>query len=153
VITFDVPSGTSLRDLPCVVEIDREWYFKPDAGRFLASPADETPSPPCDAQPEEYDVAVIMERMNEVLAFPVTRPEARWAGLRSFVADDVPVIGWAPDVPGFFWLAGQGGHGIQSAEGAARLAAALILDLPLPADLRAMGVEAAAVSPNRPGLR
>jgi D-arginine dehydrogenase len=153
VITFDVPASVDLGPLPCVVEMDHDWYLKPDAGRILASPADETPSPPCDAQPEEYDIAVIMAHMNLVLTFPVARPQARWAGLRSFVSDRGLVIGWAGDAEGFFWQAGQGGHGIQSAEAAARLAVSMILGNALPSDLKDAGIDMAELSPDRPALR
>jgi len=91
--------------------------------------------------------------MNLVLTFPVARPQARWAGLRSFVSDRGLVIGWAGDAEGFFWQAGQGGHGIQSAEAAARLAVSMILGNALPSDLKDAGIDMAELSPDRPALR
>ena len=152
-ITFDPPAGTVIEHWPAVIDVDEEWYFKPDAGRILASPADETPSPPCDAQPDEYDVAVLVDRMTRVTTLQVPRIHARWAGLRSFVADKTIVAGFDDEAPGFFWLAGQGGYGIQTAPAAARAAAALIDGRPLPADISGLGVDAEALAPWRSSLR
>ena len=152
-ITFDPPAAVSIDDWPAVIDIDEQWYFKPDAGRILASPADETPSPPCDAQPDEYDVAVLVDRLARLTTLQVPRIHARWAGLRSFAADRTIVAGFDPDVPGFFWLAGQGGYGIQTAPAAARAAAALLEGGPLPADIAGLGVDAEALAPGRASLR
>ena len=99
---------------PMVHEIESEFYFKPDAGRLLLSPADQTPSAPCDAQPEELDVAVAIERFEGATTVAVDRIEHRWAGLRSFLPDSLPVVGFDDAAPGFFWLVGQGGFGIQT---------------------------------------
>jgi len=151
-ITFDPPAGLSIDRWPAVIDIDEDWYLKPDAGRILASPADETPSPPCDAQPEEYDVAVLVDRLTRVTTLQVPRIRARWAGLRSFVADQTIVAGFDAQAPGFFWLAGQGGYGIQTAPAVARAAAALINGETLPGDIADLGVAAAALSPTRPSL-
>lgn len=137
---------------PMVVDAEEGFYLKPDAGLLLISPADETPSPPCDAQPEELDVAICVDRIETAFDIPVRRIAHKWAGLRSFVADKCPVIGYAPDADGFFWLAGQGGYGIQSAPAAARTAAALVLGQPLPEDIAAEGVTAEALSPARAGI-
>ncbi|NQW08594.1 MAG: FAD-binding oxidoreductase [Alphaproteobacteria bacterium] len=98
---------------PLAAMADESWYVKPDAGRMFGSPADETPSPPCDAQPEDLDVAIAIDRIETHTRFRIRRPAARWAGLRSFVADKSPVVGFDPAADGFFWLAGQGGYGIQ----------------------------------------
>lgn len=114
-------------DLPLVLGIDGLFYFKPEAGRLWLSPHDETPSLPCDAAPEEIDVALAMDRFEHVVDWQVTRIEHRWAGLRSFAPDRLPVYGFDPIAPGFFWFAGQGGFGIQTAPAAADLAQALIL--------------------------
>src|SRR5262249_56071669 len=95
-------------------------YFKPEAGRLLVSPMDETPSPPCDAQPEELDVAEAVARLEEVAKIEVKRVVRKWAGLRSFVSDKTPVVGPAPEAPGFIWLAGQGGFGIMTSPPLAR---------------------------------
>jgi len=151
-ITFDPPAGMSIEHWPAVIDIDEDWYFKPDAGRILASPADETPSPPCDAQPDEYDIAVLVDRLTRISTLQVPRIHARWAGLRSFVADKTIVAGFDARVAGFFWLAGQGGYGIQTAPAVARVAAALISGAPIPADVADLGVDAAALAPGRPSL-
>ncbi|UIJ44543.1 FAD-binding oxidoreductase [Sphingomonas cannabina] len=114
--------------LPLVVHIGGSFYFKPETGgRLWLSPHDEIPTDPCDAQPEEIDVAVAVDRFERVVDWRVAAVERKWAGLRSFAPDRRPVYGFAPDRPGFFWCAGQGGFGIQTAPAAARLAAALLL--------------------------
>ena len=114
--------------LPLVADIGGSFYFKPEAGgRLWLSPHDEIPTDPCDAQPEELDVAVAIDRFERVVDWRVAAVERKWAGLRSFAPDRRPVYGFAPDRPGFFWCAGQGGFGIQTAPAAARLAAALLL--------------------------
>ena len=125
-ITFDPPADTAIADWPCVLDVDEEFYFKPDAGRILASPADETPTDPCDAQPEELDIAVTVDRIETATTLQVRRIAARWAGLRTFATDKVPVVGMDPDAPGFFWLAGQGG-GIMTSPALSAVAAELIL--------------------------
>lgn len=147
-ITFDPPPA-AIDGWPAVIDVDEQWYFKPDAGRILASPADETPSPPCDAQPDEYDVAVLVDRLTRVTTLQVPRIHARWAGLRSFVADRTIVAGFDAQVDGFLWLAGQGGYGIQTAPAVARLASALVRGEAVPADIADLGVDAAALSPRR----
>ena len=114
-------------DLPLVLDIDEKFYFKPESGRLWLSPHDETPSPPCDAAPEEFDVATAIARMDEVVDWQVERVEHKWAGLRSFAPDRLPVFGFDPAVANFFWFAGQGGFGIQTAPAAARLAARLLV--------------------------
>lgn len=114
-------------DLPLVLGIDGSFYFKPEAGRLWLSPHDETPSPPCDAAPDELDVAIAIDRFEQVVDWPIVRIEHKWAGLRSFAPDRLPVIGFDPRQPGFFWFAGQGGFGIQTAPAAAELACALLL--------------------------
>lgn len=115
--------------LPLVLDIDGRFYFKPESGRLWLSPHDETPSPPCDAAPEETDVALAVARLQDVVDWGVKRIEHRWAGLRSFAPDRLPVYGFAPSAPRFFWFAGQGGFGIQTAPAAADLAARLLLGL------------------------
>ncbi len=114
-------------DLPLVLGIDQTFYFKPDAGRLWLSPADETPCPPSDAAAEEIDIARVIDRFGQVVDWRVERVEHKWAGLRSFAPDRLPVFGFDSRVPGFFWCAGQGGFGIQTAPAAARLAAGLLL--------------------------
>ncbi len=114
-------------DLPLVLDLGENFYFKPEAGRLWLSPHDETPSPPCDAAPEELDVAIAIDRFEGVVDWQIERVEHRWAGLRSFAPDRLPVYGFDPECARFFWFAGQGGFGIQTAPAAARLAADLLL--------------------------
>ena len=134
---------------PFVVDIAEQWYFRADAGALLLSPADETPSAPCDAQPDDYDVALAIERIEAATRLVVERPLSTWAGLRTFAADRIPVIGFDPDVADFYWLAGQGGYGIQTAPALAQLVVAQVTGLETPAPLAAAGVDAAALSPAR----
>jgi D-arginine dehydrogenase len=147
--TFDSPAGLDPSPLPMVIDFDESWYFKPEVGQFLGSLADETPSPPCDAQPEEIDVATAVERIEAATTLQIRRIKSKWAGLRSFVADKNLVVGFDPRTDGFFWLAGQGGYGIQTAAAAGRLATSLALGQGLPADIAKLGVEEAALSPAR----
>jgi D-arginine dehydrogenase len=134
VVTFDPPPGSDIRAWPCVIDADEEFYVKPEGAQLLASPCDEVPSEPCDALPDDYQVALAAERVQRATTLGITHIRRRWAGLRSFVADRSPVIGMDPELPGFFWLAGQGGSGIMTSPAAARTAAALIADGVLPAD-------------------
>ncbi|MSP49940.1 MAG: FAD-binding oxidoreductase [Alphaproteobacteria bacterium] len=150
--TFDVPAGVAVEKVPAVIDVDETWYIKPEAGRLLGSPADETPSEPCDAQPEELDLAIAVDRIEQALAFGVGRLHSKWAGLRSFVADKSMVAGFAKKTPGFFWLAGQGGYGIQTSPGMARIAADLARGRSLPQDIADRGLDAADLSPNRLSL-
>ncbi|GGD88312.1 glycerol-3-phosphate dehydrogenase [Tsuneonella deserti] len=116
-------------DLPLVLDIAGRFYFKPESGRLWLSPHDEEPSPPCDAAPEELAVAQAIDRFGQVVDWRVIAVERKWAGLRSFAPDRLPVYGFDPAVEGLFWFAGQGGFGIQTAPAAARLAAQLLLGL------------------------
>jgi D-arginine dehydrogenase len=147
--TFRAPEGMAVADWPAVVGIDESWYFKPDAGQLLGSPANADPTEPHDVLPEELDIALGIHHIESATTLQIRRPTATWAGLRSFVGDGEMVIGADAGCPGFFWLAAQGGYGIQSAAGASELAAALLLQEPLPASLRAQGVEPASLSPAR----
>ena len=151
-VTFDPPEGIDTAAWPMAVDIDEQFYFKPEAGRVLASPADATPMAPCDVQPDELDIAMAIDRVLRAANFDVRRISHSWAGLRSFVADQVPVVGYAPDGDGFFWLAGQGGIGIMTSPATARTAAALAAGEEIPADIAAHGVTAADLAPNRPGI-
>jgi len=119
---------SGLRHLPLVVGVDGRFYFKGEGDRTLwLSPHDEIDCAPCDAAPEELDVAIAIDRFQQVVDWPVEAVERRWAGLRTFTPDRVPAIGFDPHEPAFFWCAGQGGFGIQTAPTAAQLGAALIL--------------------------
>ena len=107
-ILVDAPADIDVGDWPMVVDVDEQFYFKPDAGQLLVSPADETPMMACDVQPEEIDVAVAVDRFMNATSLNVTRVNHKWAGLRSFAPDNTFVLGYDPRVSGFFWLAGQG---------------------------------------------
>jgi len=148
-IAFDGPAGVDVRGWPLVRSLADEFYFLPESGRLLASPADQTPSPPCDAQPDEYDVALAAWRIEEVTTMRVHRVLHKWAGLRTFTADRVPVAGFAADAPGFFWCAGQGGYGLQTAPALAQAACSLITGRPWPESLHAAGLGAEALAPSR----
>jgi D-arginine dehydrogenase len=149
VVLLDPPAGLPIAAWPAVVDVDEEFYFKPEAGLILASPADETPSEPLDAAPEELDIAICVDRIQTACDLPVRRVARSWAGLRTFAPDRVPVFGYDPGVPGFFWFAGQGGYGMQTAPAAARLGAALVLGRDMPCDLADRGLTAAELSPAR----
>ena len=148
-ILFDPPDGVDSDAWPLCVDVDEQFYFKPDAGKLMGSPADETPMQPCDVQPDELDIALAVDRIQTAADLPVRRIEHRWAGLRSFVADKTPVVGFDGMAEGFFWLAGQGGYGIQTAPSMGRVSAALVAGREVPADLQDFGVSAAALSPAR----
>nr|WP_295778365.1 FAD-binding oxidoreductase [Rhodoferax sp.] len=147
--TTDAPPGCDTSDWPLVIDAAESFYFKPDAGVLLMSPANEDAVDPQDVQPEELDVAVAVDRIETATTLRIRQVRRKWAGLRSFVADKSPVVGFAPDAPGFFWLAGQGGYGIQTAPAMGELAAALVRGLPVPAAIAALGVRAHDVSVNR----
>jgi D-arginine dehydrogenase len=148
-VTFDPPNGTDIHAWPMVIDADEEWYFKPDAGRILLSPCDETDSEPCDAQPDEMDIAIAVDRLETVSTLQVRRLAAKWAGLRSFVEDRTVVCGFDAEKPGFFWLAAQGGYGIQTSAAMARVAGALAQGRSLPQDVIDLGVTEADLSPAR----
>jgi len=145
IITFDAPPGTDLERLPFAKTVGDELYFAPESGRLFASPMDEVPSDPTDAQPDEYEVALAAARMEERTVVRVGRIHSKWAGLRSFTPDGHPAVGFAGDAEGFFWLAGQGGFGLQTSPAMAAIAAALIAGAPWPG----ADVQAEALSPAR----
>lgn len=135
-------------DYPLVVDLAGSFYFKPEgAGRLWLSPHDEIPDSPRDVAPEEIDVAIAIDRFTAVVDWRIEAVERRWAGLRSFAPDRLPVYGFDPRVRGFFWFAGQGGFGIQTAPAAALLGAALLLGDALPAPVAA--IDAAPYAPDR----
>ncbi|HSV35937.1 MAG TPA: FAD-dependent oxidoreductase [Ramlibacter sp.] len=147
--TFDAPEGADFTGWPAVAGVDESYYFKPDAGQLLGSPANADPTTPHDVQPEELDIALGIYQIESVCRVSIRRPGRTWAGLRSFVADGEMVIGWDGSCPGFFWLAAQGGYGIQSAAGASALADALLRRVSLPEALSRHGVDPAVLSPLR----
>jgi len=148
-VLVDPPVGVDITHWPAVIDVDEAFYFKPDAGKLLISPADETPVDPCDVQPEELDIAIGVDRVQAALSLDVQRINHSWAGLRTFAPDRAPVIGFDPDVEGLFWSAGQGGYGIQTAPAWARTAAALALREDLPSDISNEGLSPVQVSPSR----
>lgn len=149
IIVFDPPSGMPVHDWPFVKTADDYLYMLPDAGRLLASPVDENPDDPCDAQPDELNMAIAAHRVTEFTTLEVRRITHKWAGLRTFAADRVPVAGFAPDAEGFFWLAGQGGYGLQTAPAMAEITEALAIGSAWPAGLASLGVAPDQVRPER----
>ena len=136
-------------DLPLVLDIGGGFYFKPENGRLWLSPHDETPTPPCDAAPEDIDIATAIDRLAQVMDWQVQAVEHKWAGLRSFAPDRLPLYGPDPRVEGFAWFAGQGGFGIQTAPAAARLAAQILLGNG--PDALTQGIDPTVYSPGRFG--
>jgi len=149
IIVVDPPAGARIESWPFALSAARDFYLQPEAGRLLVSPVDEVADDPCDAQPEEYDVALAAERLEYYTDIRVTRIAHRWAGLRTFTPDRVPKAGFAPDAPGFFWLAGQGGYGFQTAPAMAEIAEALITGAPWPKALAELGLAVEQVAPGR----
>ena len=149
----ELPSGITVglspERWPLTIDIGEAFYFKPDAGCLLISPADETPSPPCDAWADDIDIATAIERIGRASTLEIRRVRNSWAGLRSFVADRNPVVGFDAQVPGFFWLAALGGYGIQTAPAVGRLGAALLQGRPVPDDMLALGLDVAQLAPQR----
>ncbi len=148
-LVFPAPDGVDISSWPMVNDIDENFYFKPDAGRILASPEEATPMPPCDVQPDEYDIAVTVDRIEKATTMQVRRIDNKWAGLRSFFDDGVPALGFDPRTEGFFWLAGQGGYGITTSDAMARLAAHQLLGKDAPAEIVDNGVDPNEISPDR----
>ena len=140
--TMPVPAGLAdvLPRHPFVIPIDGSFYFKPEAGAIMVSLSDETPSWPCDAQPDELAVALALERFHAATVVPRNRPIAAWAGLRTFAPDRLPILGFDPGAEGFFWYAGQGGTGIQTSPAHSTLAAKLLLGGELDAAEARIGV-------------
>ena len=149
VILIDPPEGIDIANWPFVKTAVDDFYMIPESGRLLASPVDEIESEPTDAQPEDYDLALAAWKVEEYTTLTVPRIGHRWAGLRSFVADRVPTAGFAPDVEGFFWLAGQGGYGLQTAPAMADIVASLITGTPWPHQLEALGLTHNQIAPER----
>ena len=132
IIVFDAPDGAELASLPFVKTVGDELYFGREAGRIFASPMDEVPSDPCDSQPDEYEMALAAHRVEERTEMKVERIVHRWAGLRTFAPDRRLVAGFAADAPGFFWLAGQGGFGLQTSPAVAVITESLVAGMPWP---------------------
>jgi D-arginine dehydrogenase len=147
--TFSPPGELDVSRWPMAIGAAEDWYLKPDAGVLLGSPANADPVPPQDVQPEELDIALAIHRIEEVTTLKIRRPTRTWAGLRSFVADGDLVGGFDPEVPAFFWLAAQGGYGIQTSAAMGEACAALARGLPIPAPIAAFGLTSAMLGPAR----
>jgi D-arginine dehydrogenase len=148
-VTIDIAeeylNGTTLGNWPMLIDADEQFYFKPEAGRLLISPADATPDMPHDVQPEELNIAEAIHRFESATCVQVHRLASRWAGLRTFAMDGDPVVGFDPAAQGFFWFAGQGGYGIQIAPAFAKFAAALVRKSKLPQDILDHGIDTASL--------
>ena len=146
---FAPPAGLDSTHWPMVYSTDENWYFKPDAGMLLGSPANADPVDPHDVQPEEMDIALAIHRIEEMTTLAIRRPTRTWAGLRSFVPDGDLVGGFDTTLPGFFWVAAQGGYGIQTSPAMGEACAALARGLPLPERIAGFGLTAAMLGPAR----
>ena len=146
---FAPPEAINTHGWPLVMSLGHDWYFKPDAGMLLGSPANEDPVEPQDVQAEEFDIALGVHRIEEATTMSIRRPASIWAGLRSFVPDGGLVGGFDASVPGFFWVAGQGGYGIQTCAAMGEACGALARGLPLPRNLIGHGLTEEMLSPKR----
>lgn len=148
--TFAAPEGVRISSWPAVMSAGDDWYFKPEAGMLLASPSNADPVEPHDVQAEEMDIAMAIDRIETMTTLTVRRPARVWAGLRSFVSDGSLVGGYDSKAPGFFWVAAQGGYGIQTSAAMGEACAALARGRPIPGHLSDFGVTADLLSPARP---
>jgi len=146
---FAPPAGVDVHSWPMAIGAGEGWYVKPDAGMLLGSPANADPVEPHDVQPEELDIALAIHRIQEMTTLQIRRPTRTWAGLRSFVADGDLVGGFDPLAPGFFWVAAQGGYGIQTSAAMGEACAALARGLPIPERIAAFGLTESMLSPAR----
>lgn len=147
--TFAPPPGAPIQTWPMAIGVAEDWYLKPDAAQLLGSPANADPVEPHDVQAEELDVAIGIDHIQRMTTLEIRRPSHTWAGLRTFAPDGEMVNGCDPEVPGFFWVAGQGGYGIQTSAAMGMAAAAQLLGQPLPDALLQQGVLAEKLSPAR----
>lgn len=152
IIAIDPPAGCDIGDMPFTKTAVDDFYMLPQSGKLLASPVDEVPSEPTDARPEEYDIALAAAKVEEYTSVEVRRVNHSWAGLRTFARDRVPVAGFAPDTEGFFWLAGQGGYGLQTAPAMAAAVEALVTGNDWPEALTSWGVTPEMLAPDRSTL-
>jgi D-arginine dehydrogenase len=146
---FAPPPGLDVSRWPLTGGVTEDWYFKPDAGMLLGSPANADPVPPHDVQAEELDVALAIDRIQQMTTLTIRRPTRIWAGLRSFVPDGDLVGGWDPRVPGFFWVAAQGGYGIQTSPAMGEACAALLRGESLPPRIAGFGLTREMLAPRR----
>jgi D-arginine dehydrogenase len=148
-VTFDPPACSDIRTWPMTFDVAETFYFKPEAGRIMVSPVDTEPSEPCDAQADELETAIAIDRIHTFTTMEVRAISHKWGGLRTFAPDNEPVVGPDPEAESFIWLAGQGGNGVMGGAAAARLAASLAIGSPMPPDIASLGVTAESVSPGR----
>jgi D-arginine dehydrogenase len=148
-VTFDAPAGSNLHRWPMTFDVAETFYFKPEVGKVMVSPVDMAQSEPCDAQADEMEVAIAIDRIETFTTMTVKRISHKWGGLRTFAPDHEPVIGADPQDVGFIWLAGQGGNGVMASAASARLAASLAVGDGIPADIAALGITIDAISPGR----
>lgn len=141
IFLVDAPEGVQTLGLPMTADVTETFYIKPEAAQFLCSPSDETPVPPGDAKPDELTIARGLDTVNAATVLNARHVRSSWAGLRSFAPDRHPVVGFDPQAEGFFWFAGQGGSGLQTAPALARLGAALLRSDDVPDDVIARGVD------------
>jgi D-arginine dehydrogenase len=146
---FAPPPGCDASSWPMTAGVTEDWYIKPDAGMLLGSPANVDPVPPHDVQPEELDIALAIDRIQQMTTLEIRRPTRTWAGLRSFVPDGDLVGGWDPQVPGFFWVAAQGGYGIQTSPAMGEACAALVRGDGLPGRIASFGLTREMLAPDR----
>jgi D-arginine dehydrogenase len=143
------PDGARVQDWPEILPVDISFYCKPMGGKLMLSPAEEEPMEPHDAWADDLNLAEAAQRLEAMTEMRVQRFERTWGGLRTFALDGLPVVGFDPDAAGFFWLAGQGGYGIQTSPAMSRLAAALLRGQALSAELTEAGINAEQLSPRR----
>lgn len=148
-VVFDPPAGSSIQTWPMTFDVAETFYFKPEAGRIMVSPVDMALSEPCDAQADELEVAIAIDRIHTFTTMEVKSVKHKWGGLRTFASDHEPVIGRDPEEQSFIWLAGQGGNGVMGGAAAARLAASFAVGAEIPADIAALGITEENVSPAR----
>lgn len=146
---FEPPAEYVIDNWPLIIAHDESWYIKPDAGLLLGSPANADLVPPHDVVAEDMDIALAAYRIEENTSLEIQRPRSTWAGLRCFVSDGEPVLGFDAQAPGFFWAAALGGYGIQSAPAVGRLSAAMLCHEDTPPEMLDQGLEVDAVSPQR----
>lgn len=148
-VTFDGPADTEISTWPMMGNISSSFYFLPESGQLMGSPADQSPSPPCDTRPDELDIATAIYTIEQHTHLKISKVNHSWAGLRTFSPDSLPVIGFEPLAKDFFWFVGQGGFGIQTAPALAQLGAALLLDKNPKATANDLNVDLALLLPNR----
>ncbi len=151
IFVVGMPEHVGNPELPTLSDIDESFYIKPEGEQLLCSPADETPSEPTDPRPDELEIARALDAIGETTTLTTRHVRSAWAGLRSFVADRTPVVGFDPVAEGFFWCAGQGGYGIQTCASLARVGAALVRGESPPAEVTARGLDVADLAPGRGG--